>query len=153
MQRKNKGFTLIELLVVVLIIGILAAVALPQYQKAVAKSRLIGVIQNISQLDRGVDLYLLENGMPSERVSYSDMGTAVEVPAPVNQSFYCDPTICYGELDGDQGQKVGLYWGIGPANPYFEDSLTWQHYCNASDSLGKYLCKSIEPYGWTYVGS
>lgn len=59
---KRKGFTLIELLVVVLIIGILAAVALPQYQLAVAKSRLSTEILNMEQAVHAVQLYVLANG-------------------------------------------------------------------------------------------
>ncbi len=60
--QKKSGFTLIELLVVVLIIGILSAVALPQYQVAVTKSRLATLIPVVSSLVTNLDMYYLANG-------------------------------------------------------------------------------------------
>ncbi len=66
-RERPHGFTLIELLVVVLIIGILAAVALPQYNKAVEKTKLTEVLVNLNALEKATDLYILENGIPSSK--------------------------------------------------------------------------------------
>ena len=74
------GFTLIELLVVVLIIGILAAIALPQYQKAVTKSKLANLKTLVFSVANAAELYYLEKGeYPG---SLEDL--VISVPTPTN---------------------------------------------------------------------
>ena len=62
MKINNKAFTLVELLVVVLIIGILAAIAVPQYQLAVAKSRFSTIKGLVKSIVSAQEAYYLANG-------------------------------------------------------------------------------------------
>ncbi len=75
-RGKNQAFTLIELLVVVLIIGILAAVALPQYQKAVEKSKATQALTLINSVFNAAENYYLANSTFPTRLDE----LSVEIP-------------------------------------------------------------------------
>ncbi len=85
-MKNTQAFTLIELLVVVLIIGILAAVALPQYQKAVEKSKGTQALTLLKSLGQAQEEYYMANGHYA--TSFDEL--SIELPAgwTAGGSFY-----------------------------------------------------------------
>ncbi len=73
---KHHGFTLIELLIVVLIIGVLVAIAVPQYQKAVLKSRFSSLMPTAQAIRDGNEMYYMTNGGYADALAKLDVTTA-----------------------------------------------------------------------------
>ena len=61
--RSHQGFTLVEIIIVVVIIGLLAAMAIPAFQKVRTSSQDKAVLNNARQLSAAADQYYLENGV------------------------------------------------------------------------------------------
>ena len=80
----KKGFTLIELLVVVLIIGILAGIAMPQYQAAVKRSQLADYISMVKALKNAEEIYFLTHG------EYTAALSALDISLPSSCEYYED---------------------------------------------------------------
>ena len=82
-KRSKKGFTLIEILVAVLIIGILAAIAVPQYQKARRRTTLSKMYASVRQLYDAQNAFYLANGRPARNFAELDL----EFPQPRLNAF------------------------------------------------------------------
>lgn len=167
------GFTLIELLVVVLIIGILAAVALPQYQKAVEKARLSEALTVISSLQRAAETWYYEHGGPNEVIDFLgkdaieklsldlpmlDCSTNVsckyenfEYQMPWEGEEYPFFVIQASRVQNDV-RRYGLVIDSFPSN--------WVKICDVTEDgawvsgkaepWAQSVCKSLEQQGWMY---
>lgn len=122
-MRNEKGFTLIELLVVVLIIGILAGIALPQYNKAVEKSKVAQALITLKYMhDRGQE-FMLRHGLSEDddMTSFSplmndDIGIELSSDWTCEESDdgFADEVCCSDEWCFE---NTGLHYGSGSAYP------------------------------------
>ena len=154
----NGGFTLIELLVVVLIIGILAAVAVPQYTKAVERSRLAEALQIIATIQQQEELYLLEHGSPTEDVTFSDFAS-VDLPTSQYHQYWAG---CYTSGCAGSSRRIPSFGGAGnelyvltvgtdlPDEDYvYNKKGNWYYGCVTNDTdIGRYVCSLLEKDGW-----
>ena len=146
----KRGFTLIELLVVVLIIGILSGVALPQYEKAVMKSRYSNLMATVNALGTAEELYYMANGQ------YTNDFEALDI-APGGCTLSADKQTCtydWGscKLDSSGNDRAACVNNTSMKNGYayyFEHGgyADWGRSCWAltEDRTDKYakLCESM----------
>ena len=88
-KSKQKGFTLIELMIVVAIIGILAAVAIPQYNDYTKKAKLSNAASTVEPIKSALSLYYQENGAwPSTADDWTGAGLSAAPTATKEVSAY-----------------------------------------------------------------
>lgn len=116
---QKRGFTLIELLIVIIIIGILATMAVPQYSKLVDKAKRIEAVTMLSSIGTASSMYYIQYGMPVNNSTIRDTDLYVTVPSNskwdyVNTSNTTSPEYTFNWLAANTNTTAPNHiWVVG----------------------------------------
>ncbi|WP_370232436.1 pilin [Marinobacter nauticus] len=111
MNHAQKGFTLIELMIVVAIIGILAAVAIPQYQDYTARTQVSRVVSEINALKSNAES-IFNNGGVVANVDDLNANPRREIGIGWTGSNLVDDTYGTNGLQIDNGDLPTMSWSV-----------------------------------------
>ncbi|MFP4156968.1 MAG: type II secretion system protein [Opitutales bacterium] len=109
-KQSKKGFTLVEIMIVVVIIGLLAAMAIPAFQKVREQAREKAMTNNLRQIASAGQQYILEEGTSS--VGYTDLvGSYFNEIDPVGEEDYTTLTLSEtgGTIEVSSGTQTVVY--------------------------------------------
>lgn len=143
----EKGFTLIELLVVVLIVGILSAVALPQYEIAVMKSRLATMRTVAESIKKAEEIYYMANGYYEANtdkldIDYKGVCTGTDV-LRCNDWFYVDILGGAGVVTSPESLLIRVHYcpeATTLSECYNKEIFTYKVWLDNSANPGKREC-------------
>ncbi|MDB4909082.1 MAG: hypothetical protein JWO05_3866 [Gemmatimonadetes bacterium] len=127
MLRQRKGFTLIELLIVVVIIGILAAIAIPKFANTKSKAYITAMKSDLKNLTTAEEAFFADSAKYSTSTTAINFkqSTGVNAPTIVTGSGFWTATVSHSQLSG---KVCGI--GVNTTNPTVTTAGEGEPACN-----------------------
>ncbi len=154
-MKTKRGFTLVEILIVVVILGILAAIVIPQFTGASTEAKESSLVSDIQSIRSQVELFKIQhNDILPGQILNSD-GSITPATAVTFVNAMCLKTDQYGVVGTGATNRFGPYMQKVPVNPFSNSTATTVAGLseNASSVVvgGSKLTAGSSASGWYFV--